>query len=202
MTNLFVRPLAVTDGNQLASLVEGDLSALEPGLSLLERRFPAGEVLVDFLALDARGRLVLCVLGSGSTAALLVQAIEAFGWCCENGALLERLFPGVTLDVTTAPPRLFLLAPRFADSVRRTARSLGPLSPVLVECRGVEVNGARAICFEAVEGMPLPEVSGSPAGTPTDGRPAPGESAEDLARQRAHELVRHLERLSFREAFR
>jgi len=201
LTNLFVRPLAVTDDNQLASLVEGHLPALEPGLSLLARRFPAGEVLVEFLALDARGRLVLCLLGSGSTAALLVQAIEAYGWCCENGGLLERLFPGVRLDVTTAP-RLFLLAPRFGDSVRRTARSLGPLSPVLVECRGLEVNGARAICFEAVEGMPLPEVSGSPAGTPTDGRSAPGESAEDPAQRRVRELVRHLERLSFREAFR
>ena len=122
MTNLFVRPLAVTDGNQLASLVEGHLSALEPGLTLLERRFPAGEVLVDFLAQDARGRIVLCVLGSGSTSVMLVQAIDAYGWCCENGALLERLFPGVTLHVT-APPRLFLLAPRFSDGVRRTARA-------------------------------------------------------------------------------
>ncbi len=201
MTNLFVRPLAVTDGNQLASLVEGHLSALEPELTLLERRFPAGGVLVDFLARDARGRLVLCVLGSGSTAAVLVQAIEAYGWCCDNGALLERLFPGVTLDVT-APPRLVLLAPRFADSVRRTARSLGPLAPVLVECRGVEVNGARALCFEAVEGMLLPEVSVSPVGMPTDGRAASGESAEDAARHSARELVRHLERLSFREVFR
>lgn len=201
MTNLCVRPLAVTDGSQLASLVEGHLSALEPGLTLLERGFPAGEVLVDFLALDARGRLVLCVLGSGSTAAVLVQAIEAYGWCCDNRALLERLFPGVTLDVT-APPRLFLLAPRFADSVRRTARSLGPLSPVLVECRGVEVNGARAVCFEAVEGMLLPEVSVSPVAMPTGGTSAPEESAEDAARQSARELVRHLERLSFREVFR
>lgn len=200
MTSVFVRPLAVTDGNQLASLVEGHLSALEPGLTLLERRFPAGEVLVDFLALDARGRLVLCVLGSGSTSVMLVQAIDACGWCCENGALLERLFPGAKLH--SGPPRLFLLAPRFSDSVRRTARSLGPLSPVLVECRGVEVNGVRAVCFEAVEGMPLPEVPGSPAGTPTDGRTAPGESAEDAARERVSELVRHLEHLSFREAFR
>ena len=93
MTNLSVRPLAVKDRNELASLVEGNFPALESGLSLLERRFPAGQVLVDFLALDAQRRLVLCVLGSGSPA-MLVQAIEAYGWCCENGALLERLFPG------------------------------------------------------------------------------------------------------------
>ena len=200
MTSLFVRPLAVTDGDQLASLMEGHFSALEPGLTLLERRFPAGEVLVDFLALDARGRLVLCVLGSGSTAALLVQAIEAYGWCCENGALLERLFPGVGLDVTTAP-RLFVLAPRFTDSVRRTARSLGPMSPVLVECRGLEVNGARAICFEAVEGVPIPELSDAREGEPSGKLPAPA-PGPDEARDRVSQLVRHLERLSFREAFR
>lgn len=176
--SLSVRPFAVTDRRELASLVEDHLTTLEPGFSLLERRFPAGETLVDFLLLDARGRLVLCLLGSGSNAAMLVQAIEAYGWCCDNGALLAERFPDAGLDVA-ARPHLLLLAPRFSDGLRRAARHFGPLAPTLVECRGLEVNGERAVCFETVEG-----------------------ELADQVRERARELVKHLERLSFREAFR
>ncbi len=195
MTNPSIRPLPVRDPEELAFLVEENLPALEPGLSLLGRRFPAGRVLVDFLALDSRERLVLLMLGSGSDAAMLVQALEAYGWFRENGALLARLFPGPRLD-TAAPPRLYLLAPRFSDSLRRTARYLGPLSPALVECRSLEVNGARGVCFERVEGrveevLPPDSVGSSPA-----------KEAEDPTRARVRQLVSHLERLSFREAFR
>ena len=200
MTALSIRPLTVTDREELVSVIERNLPALETGLSLLERRFPAGAVLVDFLALDARERLVLCLLGSGSNGAMLVQAMEAYGWCCDNGALLERLFPGARVGMG-APPRLLLLAPRFSDSLRRTARHLGPLSPTLVECRPVEVNGARGICFEAVEGSALPAPSAPRDGEPTDKGSAGVDGREDPARERARRLVRHLERLSFREAF-
>lgn len=195
MTSLFVRPLVVTDRHELASLVEEHLSALEPGLSLLERGFPAGETLVAFFALDARGRLVLVVLGSGSDTAMLVQAVEAYAWCSGNGALLARLFPSAK---DQAPPRVLLLAPRFSDHVRQAARHFGPLSPTLVECRPVEVNGARGICFEAVEGKLLLE-----GGEPRDWKPSDaGSPPGDAARRRALELVRLLERVSFREAFK
>ncbi|MBI3030230.1 MAG: hypothetical protein HYY64_12025 [Candidatus Rokubacteria bacterium] len=188
---LSIRPLALTDREELAALVEANLSALEGGLSVLERRFPAGQVPVDLVAVDARERLVLVILGSGSNPAMLLQSLEAYAWCRENGALLGRLLPGVRID-PAAPPRLFLLAPRFSDSLRRTARYLGPLSPVLVECRCLEVNGERGICFEPVEGDV--EAAAPPEPVP----PAPG----DGPRERVKQLVSHLERLSFGEAFR
>ena len=76
MTSPSIRSLPVRDPEELAFLVEENLPALEPGLSLLGRRFPAGRVLVDFLAQDARERLVLLMLGSGSDAAMLVQALD------------------------------------------------------------------------------------------------------------------------------
>ena len=148
--SLSIRPLALTDREELAALVEANLPALERGLSILERRFPAGQVPVDLVAVDARKRLVLLILGSGSNPAMLLQGLEAYAWCRENGALLGRLLPDARID-PAAPPRLFLLAPRFSDSLRRTARYLGPVSPVLVECRCLEVNGERGICFEPVE---------------------------------------------------
>lgn len=195
MTPPSIRPLAVTDPDQLACLLEENLSALEPGLSLLDRRFPAGQVVVDLLGQDARGRLVLVMFGSGSEAALLLQALEAYGWCRENEALLRHLFPGARLDAAT-PPRLCLLAPRFADSLRRTARHLGSLAPTLVECRAVELNGERAVSFEPVEGR----VEAAPPSAPVGS--SPPQEPEAAPRARAQEFVRHLERLSFREAFR
>jgi len=125
---------------------------------------------------------------------MLLQALEAYGWCRENGALLGRLLPGARIDAT-APPRLFLLAPRFSDSLRRTARYLGALAPVLVECRCLEVNGVRGICFEPVEG----NVEAPPA---EPGAPEGAGDPDDPVRARVRGLVSHLERLSFREAFR
>jgi len=195
VTSLSIRPLALTDREELAALVEANLPALEGGLSILERRFPAGQVPVDLVAVDARERLVLLILGSGSNPAMLLQSLEAYAWCRENGALLGRLLPGASID-PAAPPRLFLLAPRFSDSLRRTARYLGPLSPVLVECRCLEVNGERGICFEPVEGDV--EAAAPPEPVP----PEPAEAPGDGARDRVKQLVSHLERLSFREAFR
>ncbi len=190
---LVIRPLAVTDREDLAALVEANLPALEEGVSLLGRRFPAGQVAVDLVGVDARERLVLVVLGSGSDPAILLQALEAYGWCCEHGSLLRRLFPDARMD-PSVPPRLFLLAPRFSDSLRRTARYLGLLSPVLVECRVLEVNGERGICFEPVEGT----VEAAPPPEPVEAAPGPPDGGRDRVRQ----LVSHLERISFREAFR
>src|SRR3972149_6288955 len=94
------------------------------------------------------------------------------------------------------PPRLFLRASRFSDSLRRTARYLGPLSPVLVECRCLEVNGERGICFEPVEGDV--EAAAPPEPIP----PEPAEGPGGGARGRVKQLVSHLERLSFRGTFR
>ena len=192
--SLSIRPLVLTDREELAALVEANLPALEGGLSILERRFPAGQVPVDLVAVDARERLVLLILGSGSNPAMLLQGLEAYGWCRENGALLGRLLPGAGIDAAT-PPRLFLLAPRFSDSLRRTARYLGPVSPVLVECRCLEVNGERGICFEPVEG----NVEAPPA---EPDAPEGAGDPDDPVRARVRGLVSHLERLSFREAFR
>ncbi len=196
--SLSIRPLALTDREELASLVEANLPAIEGGLSLLQRRFPAGQVPVDLVAVDARERLVLLVLGSGSNPAMLLQGLEAYGWCRDNGALLGRLFPGAGIDTAT-PARLFLLAPRFSDSLRRTARYLGPVSPVLVEYRCLLVNGVRGICFEPVEGS---VEAAAPPDPVVSERSEGAEEPDDPTRARARQLVSHLERLSFREAFR
>jgi hypothetical protein len=182
-----IRPVALTDREEMVALVEAHLPALEGGLSVLERRFAAGQVPVDLVAVDARERLVLLILGSGSNPAMLLQGLEAYAWCRENGALLGR---------PAAPPRLFLLAPRFSDSLRRTARYLGPLSPVLVECRCLDVDGERGICFEPVEGNV--EGSAPPEPAPPGATEGPGEEG----RERVKHLMSHLERMSFREAFR
>ena len=193
--SLSIRPLALTDREELAALVEANLPALEGGLSILERRFPAGQVPVDLVAVDARERLVLLILGSGSNPAMLLQGLEAYAWCRENGALLGRLLPSARID-PVVPPRLFLLAPRFSDGLRRTARYLGPVSPVLVECRCLEVNGERGICFEPVEG----NVEAAAPREPVS--PEPAEAPVHEARERVGRLVSHLERLSFRDSFR
>jgi hypothetical protein len=194
MTGLAIRPVPLPDREELLALVEAGLGALEEGLTPVARRVPAGRVAVDLAALDARGRLVLCLLGPGSEPALLLAAVEAYAWCRENPALLPRLFPAAGLD-PGLPPRVFLLAARFSDEVLRAARYLGEAAPALVECRCLEVDGTRGICLEPLAD---PLAGAAAHAAPDFGPPA---AAGDPARERARRLVRHLERLPFREAF-
>lgn len=191
MAGLAIRFVEVASREDLAALVEAHLAALAPGLSLLSRRFPAGRVLVDLLALDGQGHLALVLVGSGTDPALLLEALEAYGWCRENAGVLGGIFPETSIDAA-APPRLYLLAPRFSDDLRRTARSLDVPSPLLAECRVFEVSGTRGVCFEPVDG------SGESSRLPG----SRSSRSEDPARARALEFLRHLERLSFRDAFR
>lgn len=184
MTRRAVRAVALTDREELLGLVEEALPELGEGLAVLDRRLPAGRVVVDLVAVDDRGRLVLCLLGSGRDAGLILEGLEAYGWFRDNRALVGRLFPGARVDAE-APPRLFLFAPRFADDLRRAVRHLGPSAPGLVECRGVLLDGARALCVEVLEGD----------------AEDPGREPEDPSRAGARRLVSYLERLDFREAF-
>ncbi len=200
-----IRQLSVADPQELESLVAAALPDFEPGLTVLDRRLVTGATVVDLVAIDARDRLALWFLAFRADGAMLLRALEAYGWCRENGLLLLRLFPARRIDIET-PPRLFLAAPRFPDHFRTTARYLSSLDPVCVEYRYLEVDGNPTLYFDPVEGpVPAsrPDLS---LDAPEPARPpvaiAPEPPSATPASPEPGDLVRSLERLRFREAFK
>lgn len=201
-----IRPLPMTDPRELESLVAQALPGFEPGLAALDRRLVTGAAVVDLVAIDAQDRLSLWFLALQADGAMLLRALEAFGWCRENGALLLRLFPDRRIDVE-AFPRLCLVSPRFPDHFRATVRYLTPLNLACVEYRYLEVNGNPTLYLDPIEGMtgsrPAPP-SGAPvqASSPADSPPTPEAPSVKPAPPEPEEFVRDLERLRFREAFK
>lgn len=202
-----IRPLPMTDPRELESLVAQALPDFESDLTPLDRRLVTGAAVVDLVAIDAHARLSLWFLSLQADGAMLLRALEAFGWCRENGALLSRLFPDRRIDVE-AFPRLFLVSPRFPDHFRTTVRYLTSLSPACVEYRYLEVNGAPTLYLEQVEGQVEPQPGASsdplkPASTPVRSlRVAAEPPPAPQAPPEPEEFVRDLERLRFREAFK
>jgi hypothetical protein len=201
-----IRQLSVTDPQELESLVAAALPDLEPGLTVLDRRLVTGATVVDLVAIDPRDRLALWFLAFRADGAMLLRALEAYGWCRENGSLLLRLFPSRRIDAET-PPRLFLAAPRFSDHFRSTVRYLTSLNPVCVEYRYLEVDGNPTLYFDPVEGSVPPSRSDlspdapEPAPPPVAIAPEPPPSPPPASAEPG-DLVRGLERLRFREAFK
>ena len=151
-----IRALSVTNPQELESLVAAALESFEPGLTVLDRRFVAGATVVDLLAIDAHSRLALWFLSVQADGLMLLRAMEAYGWCRENGALLLRLFPARRIDVA-AVPRLSLLAPRFPDHFRTTVRYMTSLNLTCVEYRYLDVDGSPTLFFDPVEGLLPPQ---------------------------------------------
>jgi hypothetical protein len=202
-----IRALSVTNPQELESLVAAALESFEPGLTLLDRRFVAGATVVDLLAIDAHSRLALWFLSVQADGLMLLRAMEAYGWCRENGSLLLRLFPARRIDVA-AVPRLSLLAPRFPDHFRTTVRYLTSLNLTCVEYRYLDVNGSPTLFFEPVEGLtesrPAPagsEPMSNPVGAPPTVAPVEPPPPRPASPE-PEEFVRNLERLRFREAFK
>jgi len=187
---------------------------VDPGLTLLERDFAAGETLVDILAIDGARRLVTLVVEPDADAAAVVRALEAAAWCRDNWALVGRLFAGADLDLTE-PVRAVLVARRLGDRALRLLRALGGLAPTAFECRVFEAGGERYVCYETAapsagreEGRRGGGADGAEPAAAAEVTPArqlraaePREEGEAEAAARAQSMIARLEALRLRQAF-
>jgi len=206
-----LKPIVTRNAGALAGVVAQSLPAVDPGLTLLERDFAAGETLVDILAIDGARRLVTLVVEPDADAAAVVRALEAAAWCRDNWALVGRLFAGADLDLTE-PVRAVLVARRLGDRGLRLLRALGALAPTAFECRVFEAGGERYVCYETAapgagreEGRRGGEAEPAAAAAVTPaphGRAAePREGGEAEAAARAQSMIARLEALRLRQAF-
>ncbi len=213
-----LRPVALRGAAALAAVVVDSLEGVEPGLTLLERGFAAGETLVDLVAIDSRRRLVALVVEVSADTGAAVRALEAAAWCGENAGLLGRAFARADLDLA-GPVRAMLVAGHLSDRALRVLRSLGPVAPDAVECRVFELNGERCVYYERVgrsggpEGgrrsVPASVLEATPPVTSAEPGPgaaeplaaAPADAPEQTAAERARAMIDRLQALNFRQAF-
>jgi len=209
-----LRPIVTRSAGALAGVVAESLQAMDPGLTLLERGFAAGETLVDILAIDAARRLVTLVVELDADAAAVVRALEAAAWCRDNWALVGRLFAGADLDLTE-PARPVLVARHLGDRALRLLRALGAVAPTAFECQVFEGSGERYVSYgQATHGAGREEGRrGAPdaveAAAPTEAKPGrrpravaePRERGESDAAERAQSMIARLEALRLRQAF-
>jgi hypothetical protein len=173
---------------------------LEPGLRVVACRVPVGETILDVLAVDGGGTVVLIGCLPVADAADVLPVLEAAAWWREHGGLAARALADL-LD-PAASPRPVVVATRFTDRARRLLRSLGPAAPAAVECRVFDDGPGLAVAFEGLG--PDPEPMPGPGQDAPASRPAPmplAPAAGDPA-DRAAALMERLERLRPTEAFR
>src|SRR6267378_2797976 len=75
---------------------EGDLPGL--GLRIMEPRFPVDRPAVDFVALDARGSLVLVVVGLVADSRMFLRSADVYWWCREHTEVVRTLFPAARIS--------------------------------------------------------------------------------------------------------
>jgi hypothetical protein len=194
-----LRPVPIVDADVLAEVVADSLGEVEPGLAVLERGFGAGETVVDLLAVDERGGLVVVGVTAGGEPAAVLRILEGVAWCREHAPLVTRAF-GSSGVRPAAPLRSLLVTGQAGERLRRLLRLLGEHAPAAVVCRVFELSGERCVAYEPVTGVDGgPErrsAHGAPALAPSD---APTADTEPSAADRARRLIDRLEALRFRQ---
>lgn len=137
--------------SELEPRVIASLEHIEEGLTLLDHQLTFGSSgRPDILAVDSEGSLVVMELKADEAGlAALDQGIKYLEWASDNLGLLARPFPAVKPD---RPPRLFLVAPGFNESLLRIVRYI-ELEIVLISAMCVRdtVSGAIGVLFEPIE---------------------------------------------------
>src|SRR5262249_34730054 len=120
---LVVRKLEILDVDHLRSLVIEHLDGIEPGITVLDSKLQMGQAIVDIVALDTDGALVLVTAGFTADEQMLLKAVEAYSWCLEYPDAVRRLYPAVDISATR-PPRLMFVVERLPDAFHRKIKQL------------------------------------------------------------------------------
>lgn len=113
--------LQPTSPDELKRALLEDIEALGAGLRIIASGIPAGDRgVIDILAADQRGRLILGLFRLEAGHETVGAAIEAWDWTMQNLGLLRALMPGAGVDLGLEPA-LLLAASRIPDASRRLA---------------------------------------------------------------------------------
>lgn len=145
---MLLRPASPLTRSQIIAVINEPWGAIEEHLLALDSSVscsPCG--VIDVLAVDAAGRLVVIDVDPFTGDGLLLRGLSHMEWLVRNAANVRRMYPGRTIDFA-APPRLVLVAPRFSATVRHAVSQIVEPEIACVRCRGVDVSGWTGVFFE------------------------------------------------------
>jgi hypothetical protein len=117
------RSLKLEDVKELRELVVDSVTAIEPGLRLLDSQATLGGSIIDLITVDADEVLTLIALGFEADDEMMLRALEAYSWCQESPEELRQLFPAIPLS-PIRPPRVIFIAERIPQGFLRKIRHL------------------------------------------------------------------------------
>lgn len=139
-------PIGVSDS--IRTRIRTDPSLLEEGLRLLGHDVQAGDAgLVDAIAVDRAGRLVIVSIAPPDIDRAIARLLDLRIWSTDQSDLLGRLYAaeGVAID---APARFILLVPALPHALMRRLALL-PIDVTLLLARAVALEDGTRIVIEA-----------------------------------------------------
>jgi hypothetical protein len=147
---MLLRPVDRLTRSQVIAVLQEPWGAIEEHLRAIDSSLPCSPCgVIDVLAVDAAGRLVVIDIDPFTGDGLLLRGLSHIEWLRLNAANVCRMYPGKTIDFA-APARLVLVAPRFSVTVRHAVSQISELEIECVRYRGFDVSGWTGVFFEPV----------------------------------------------------
>jgi len=117
-----LKAVSVREKEELEPLLIANPGVIEEGLKIIAHQLPTSSGPLDILAVDDEGTLVVIELKNEAAETHLDQGLRYYDWCRENISWIADAYSGKAKIDPKATPRLMLVAPSFADTVRRIAK--------------------------------------------------------------------------------
>jgi len=142
------RPAAAPAKEEIIQLLNVNTSALESGLSAVDRAVPCDpSSTIDLLAVDSLSQLVVIALEAARDDGVLLRAISQYDWIVGHLPLLRKLYQGRAINFS-APPRVLLVAPEFSPQLTCAAHRIQSPRIGCYRYRAIAVPSGTAVFFE------------------------------------------------------
>jgi len=150
-----VKPINLLEREELEPLLIENPDVIEQGLKVISHQLKTDSGPLDILAVDSEGTLVVIELKNEASEGHLDQGLRYYDWCRQNISWISQVYSGKNHIDPNSLPRLMLIAPSFAETVRRISKYID-VELHLIEYHAFEdEKGERGIiCTEIDYGQP------------------------------------------------
>lgn len=148
MTTVFHK--ASISREKLSEIIKKNPASLMDGLFFIDEHMEAGEQgVIDYLGVDAAGRLVLVNLCTSSDEGMFIAALSQMYWLKKNNGLIKRLFFSENIDFSQQA-QILLVASGFPNKLINAVKQVTSQNIKLVEFKYIIAQDSDAIMFEEI----------------------------------------------------
>src|SRR3972149_4900372 len=136
------------DKEKLRDIIFKNPEFVQQGLSVIDTQLGTEEEgIIEFLAVDKDGRLVLINFDTRENDNLIVSSLSQAQWLTKLENVLKRLYSNVNFDQF---PVLLIIAPFFSEKVKAAAKQITSHDIKFIEYKYILVEGRDAVVFDEV----------------------------------------------------